>query len=188
MQNTHAIGISLVISIIFLCGIGNAALVHCGENGTICPGMPSVCSDRLEIKNTTVLDLQAGEEQDIQINFHRRFCFYDYGTGNVSYTLSDTPLNVTVPSGFTATTASMEYPGVIRIRADPRLPPVNYSFSFYVNGARGTSTFSEIFFVHVKDDRAFPGIPGLQSPLLPGLPFLALVLLVFFYLRDRKNV
>ena len=139
MQKMHYNQICVLISIIFFFGTANA--VTCGENGIICPGQPSVCSDLLEIKNATVFNLKTYEEQDIQINFHRRFCFYDYGTGNVSYGISDTPLNVTAPPGFIATTASMDYPGVIRIRADSRLPSANYSFSFYVNGAKGTSTF-----------------------------------------------
>jgi hypothetical protein len=177
MNKVRNILICMVISLLFACGIGNA--VTCGENGLVCPGQPGVCSDGLLILNNTVFDLKAGEEQNIIINFYRPNCFYDYGEGKVSYEVSDTPLNVTVPSEFFTTSDHGQYPGIIKVHANPNLAPGNYSFFLTVVGTQGsfTSTPPGLFFVNVKPNGESP-FSLQRSPLSIILPVLALVAII----------
>jgi hypothetical protein len=184
MNKTGYILICLVISLLF-CQIGSAAT--CGENGEICPGLPGVYSDRLDIHNSTVFCLKAGEEQDIVFTFYR----YPYmGTGNISYTVSETPLNVTVPAEFVTTRDNYIYPGMIKVHADPSLSPGNYSFSLNVIGTRGSfsSTPPGLFFVNVTPREKTP-VLQMQSSLPIVLPVLAIVVLGIFYwgIRGKRG-
>ncbi|MGA2917616.1 hypothetical protein [Methanoregula sp.] len=180
MKKTSYILICVVFSLLFLCGVANA--VNGGENGLVNPGQPGVCSDRLVFLNNTIFDLKAGEEQDIMIDFYRPYCFYDYGTGNVSYTVSDTPLNVTVPSEFITTPNYRQYPGMIKVHADPNLSPGKYSFSLTVIGTQGSfiCTPNSTLFINVTPREGLPLLQQL-SPLPILLPVFALVVICVFW-------
>jgi hypothetical protein len=206
----------LLIIIIFLCGIGSAvsatedhSSVISSHNKTtspindepslvtvnatvVIPGRPADESDRFHIlkgnenftrrgDECTAFDLKAAEERNVRMAFYR-----STGMGNVSYIISDTPLNVTViPSEFFAMSGS-DHPAIMTIRADPALPSGNYSFTLDILGAKGTETYSREFFVNVWHPWELPLLYQ-QSPLLIALPIFALLALGLFWRVSRRK-
>jgi hypothetical protein len=125
----------------------------------ISPGQGVFESDELKIPvNNTVIDLHAGNQHLIPVEFHR-----GSGIGNVSYHISETPLNVTMtPPEFIAKSSDQWYPAQLSIQADRNLTPGNYSFTLDADGAEGMhSPYSRTFFVNVTTPEKAPT----QSPL-----------------------
>jgi len=125
----------------------------------ISPGQGVFESDELKIPiNDTVIDLHAGDQYLIPVEFHR-----GSDIGNVSYNISETPLNVTItPSEFIAKSSGQLYPAQLSILADRNLAPGNYSFTLDADGAEGVhSPYSRTFFVNVTA----PANMSTQSPL-----------------------
>lgn len=158
----------------------------------VIPGRPSVESDMFRILNVTAnmilqfdecttFDLDAGDERIVKIVFYRRMHI-----GTISYTVSNTPLNVTVvPSEFFATN-KYEYPAIITVRADSNLSSGNYSFILEAEGAIGTETYSREFFVNVKNAREETVFYQRVSVTIVLL-LSSLVIVVLYYRRSKKR-
>jgi hypothetical protein len=150
--------------------------VHYGDDSliirapVIIPGLPAVESDRLIIPaNDTGFNLHIGDSYDIPVAFSR-----GQGIGNISYTISATPLNVTiVPPAFTAK-HYLRFPAQLSVHADRNLTPGNYSFTLDVVGASGIGSYSRIFFVNVTSPEIPKGVTQ-QSLLMIALAVSALV-------------
>ena len=133
----------------------------------ISPGQGVFESDELKIPvNDTVIDLHAGDQYLVPVEFHR-----GSGIGNISYNLSETPLNVTItPSEFVAKSGGQGYPAQLSMQADRDLAPGNYSFTLDAEGAEGIhSPYSQEFFVNVTAPEKVPT----QSSLPIDLPLIA---------------
>jgi hypothetical protein len=121
--------------------------------GGFIPGLPAAETDHLTIpENDTAFDLHAGESHSIPVEFSR-----GQPIGTVSYTLSDTPLNVTItPPEFVAKDGQ-SYAAQLSVHADRSLLPGNYSFTLDAAGASGIeSPYSRVFFINVTEPAKVP--------------------------------
>jgi len=152
----------------------------------ISPGQGVFESDELKIpRNDTAIDLHAGDRHLIPVEFHR-----GSGIDNVSYTVSETPLNVTItPSEFVAKSSDQWYPALLSIHADRNLAPGNYSFALDADGAQGMhSPYSRTFFVNVTAPENTPT----QSPLPSAFAVLSVIVAAgicgFCATEDKRRV
>lgn len=112
----------------------------------VIPGLPAVHSDYFQVKNDTVFGLASGETRMLMMEFYR-----GGGISNISYAISDTPLNVTItPSSFIARKGVGAYPANMTVHAGPGVPPGNYTFTLNIPGAQGIDTYSRDFFINVS--------------------------------------
>ena len=93
-------------------------------------GLGGLAFDRMTIENQT-LTMKRGERQNVKVTFMHGFT----GIEEVTYGVSDTPLNVTVaPSSFIASKGEpVPYPAALVISADHAIRPGLYNFSLKAN-------------------------------------------------------
>lgn len=90
--------------------------------------------DIITIENCSVI-IKRGETAKFNITFKHA---QDAGPREITYTSSQTPLNVTInPSGFISK-HFLEFPSVVTIAADPSLVPGIYPIDFTIDGLQDT--------------------------------------------------
>ncbi len=93
------------------------------------PGLGIMSIDYMIIENQT-LTMERGKTQKVNVTFRKGL----HGIEEVSYWISDTPLNATVtPASFITSKGTTLYPAVLMISADPAIRPGLYNISLTTN-------------------------------------------------------
>jgi hypothetical protein len=94
------------------------------------PGLGGLAFDRMNVENQTIT-MKGGERQNVNVTFMHGWT----GIEDVTYRVSDPPLNITViPASFVASKGGkMPYPATLVISADPSISPGLYNFSLRAN-------------------------------------------------------
>lgn len=108
----------------------NDSMLIMSDKDLIPPGLGILSIDSMRIENQT-LTVRRGDTQRINVTFiHGR-----NGLANISYSISDTPLQVTIiPSSFIATYNVNVFPSIISVSAGPYTLPGRYTFSLEISG------------------------------------------------------